>query len=93
MLLYAFIMVYVLLVLIRPQEYPQWPLSGVPVLPLALVAALGVWLLSRNKRFDDCLTALTEAIDIDPECRSMAPGDKDLADAVKRPEFKKLLGR
>ncbi|TWG87990.1 O-antigen ligase [Luteimonas sp. J16] len=52
MLLYAFIMVYVLLVLIRPQEYPQWPLSGVPVLPLALVAALGVWLLSRNKRFD-----------------------------------------
>ena len=45
-------MVYVLLVLIRPQEYPQWPLSGVPVLPLALVAALGVWLLSRNKRFD-----------------------------------------
>lgn len=51
-MLFVLIMVYLLLVLIRPQEYPQWPLAGVPLLPLALVLGLGVWLLSRNKRFD-----------------------------------------
>jgi putative inorganic carbon (HCO3(-)) transporter len=52
MLLYASILLYLLLVLIRPQEYPQWPLTGVPILPLVLMTALGAWLLSRNKRFD-----------------------------------------
>src|SRR5690606_33199323 len=50
--LFVLIMVYLLLVLIGPQEYPQWPLAGVPLLLLALVLGLGVWLLSRNKRFD-----------------------------------------
>src|SRR5690606_11664727 len=52
MALYGFIMLYLMLVLVRPQEYPDWPLAGVPLLPLALVLALTVWLLSRNKRFD-----------------------------------------
>ena len=52
MALFVFIMLYLVLVLIRPQEYPGWPLAGVPLLPLALVLALGVWLLSPRKRFD-----------------------------------------
>lgn len=52
MLLFVFIMLYLMLVLVRPQEYPDWPLAGLPLLPLALVLALLVWLLSRNKRFD-----------------------------------------
>jgi putative inorganic carbon (HCO3(-)) transporter len=52
MLLYVFIVLYLVLVLIRPQEYPDSPLASVPLLPIALVLALGVWLLSRNKRFD-----------------------------------------
>jgi len=47
--------------------------------------------LARNKRFNDCFTALKEAVDLDGKCRSMALSDPDLADAVKRPEFKKLL--
>lgn len=52
MLLFLFIAIYLLLVLIRPQDYPQLAGSGVPMLPLALAAAAGAWLLSRDKRLD-----------------------------------------
>jgi len=52
MVLFLFIVIYLALVLIRPQEYPGWPFPGVPFLPMALAAALLAWLLSRNKRFD-----------------------------------------
>lgn len=52
MLLYLFIALYLILVLIRPQEYPDWPYPGVPFLPIALAGSLAVWLMSRKKRFD-----------------------------------------
>jgi putative inorganic carbon (hco3(-)) transporter len=51
-MLFLFIALYLLLVLIRPQDYPQFADLGVPILPLALLAAAGTWLLSREKRFD-----------------------------------------
>lgn len=52
MLPFLFIVLYLILVLLRPQEYPQWADSGIPLLPIALVAALLSWLVSRDKRFD-----------------------------------------
>lgn len=52
MLLFLFIVVYLVLVLIRPQEYPAWPYPGVPFLPIALACALLAWMLSREKRLD-----------------------------------------
>src|SRR5690606_7642759 len=51
-MLYLFIIIYLVLVLIRPQEYPGWPFPGVPFLPLALACALLAWMFSRDKRFD-----------------------------------------
>ncbi|MGY1521564.1 O-antigen ligase family protein [Luteimonas sp. A482] len=51
-MLYLFIIIYLILVLIRPQEYPGWPFPGVPFLPLALACALLAWMFSREKRFD-----------------------------------------
>lgn len=53
MLPFAFITIYLALVLVRPQEYPQLADSGIPMLPVALVLALLTWLLSRQKRFDE----------------------------------------
>lgn len=50
---FIFIVVYLVLVLVRPQEYPQWAQSGIPFLPIALVTALLAWLPSRHKRFDE----------------------------------------
>ncbi|TDK28504.1 O-antigen polymerase [Luteimonas aestuarii] len=52
MLLFVFITLYLLLVLLRPQDYPQFAGVGIPILPLALMAAAGAWVLSREKRFD-----------------------------------------
>lgn len=53
MLQFLFIALYLVLVLVRPQEYPQMVDSGVPLLPLALVSALLAWLASTRKRFDE----------------------------------------
>ncbi len=50
---FVFISLYLLLVLVRPQEYPQMAGAGIPLLPIALVAALLAWLFSRDKRFDE----------------------------------------
>lgn len=50
MLPYVLIVIYLALVLLRPQDYPGW--SGPPVLTIALVAAFVTWLFSRDKRFD-----------------------------------------
>ena len=47
--MYFFILVYIVLVLIRPQDYPQWADLGIPVQPLALVAAFLCWLPARDK--------------------------------------------
>jgi len=52
MLAFLFIVVYLALVLLRPQEYPQWVDSGIPFLPIALALASLAWLVSRRKRFD-----------------------------------------
>lgn len=52
MLLFLAIMAYLVLVLLRPQDYPQMAGSGIPMLPLALLAAAGAWVFSRAKRFD-----------------------------------------
>lgn len=53
MLPYLCITLYLLLVLVRPQEYPQLAGTGIPMLPVALVLALSSWLFSRHKRFDE----------------------------------------
>src|SRR5699024_9326935 len=54
-LMFAFLCIatYLMLVLVRPQEYPQLADLGIPLLPIALVMALLAWLFSRHKRFDE----------------------------------------
>ncbi len=49
---YFFIVLYLLLVLVRPQEYPALAGSGIPILPAVLGMAALTWLFSRQKRFD-----------------------------------------
>ncbi|MBN8481977.1 MAG: O-antigen ligase family protein [Xanthomonadales bacterium] len=44
-----FIVVYIVLVLIRPQDYPQWAGLGIPFQPIALALAFLFWLPARNK--------------------------------------------
>lgn len=44
------------------------------------------------KSWDKSLAALKEAIDAEPKFRDQAKTDDDLKEALKRPEFKKLLG-
>ena len=53
MLAFLCITAYLLLVLVRPQEYPQMADAGIPLLPIALVSALLAWLFSRSKHFDE----------------------------------------
>jgi len=48
--------------------------------------------LARVGRFEDCLGALTECIAKTPEHKEMAAKDSDFAKAIKRPDFRKLLG-
>ncbi len=46
-------LVYLVLVLIRPQDYPALVDSiGLPLQPIALIVAALLWLLSAHKRFD-----------------------------------------
>ncbi|MEQ1512397.1 MAG: O-antigen ligase family protein [Lysobacteraceae bacterium] len=46
-------MLYLLLVLIRPQDYPAMVDSvGLPLQPIMLITAAGFWLLSPRKNFD-----------------------------------------
>ena len=47
--MYFFILVYIVLVLIRPQDYPQWAGLGIPFQPIALVLAFLFWLPARDK--------------------------------------------
>jgi O-antigen ligase len=49
--MFFFILIYLGLVLIRPQDYPDWADSGIPMLPIALFLAFLFWLPSRNKNF------------------------------------------
>lgn len=52
MLAFALILGYVMLVLVRPQEYPAWAGNAPPVMPVFLALALVAWIASRSKRFD-----------------------------------------
>src|SRR5690606_40723753 len=58
-MMYLLILLYVMLVLLRPQDYPEWieRLSG-PLLPGVLVLAAGFWLLRRGKSFAEPQYAL-----------------------------------
>jgi O-antigen ligase len=49
--MFLFIMLYLVLVLIRPQEYPALASAHLPLLPIALLMALVCWMASRNKSF------------------------------------------
>jgi putative inorganic carbon (HCO3(-)) transporter len=51
--MFVAMMLYLLLVLIRPQDYPAMVDSvGLPLQPIMLIAAAGFWLLSPRKHFD-----------------------------------------
>ncbi|GGK09067.1 O-antigen ligase family protein [Luteimonas terricola] len=45
-----FLLIWLGLVLIRPQEYPALIDVGIPILPLAMLGALGTWVISRERR-------------------------------------------
>jgi len=50
--MFFFMMVFLALVLIRPQEYPQWEGAiPVPLLPIVLLIAALFWLFSQRKSF------------------------------------------
>jgi len=46
----VFLLIYIALVLIRPQDYPGMANLGIPVLPLALLLAFGVWVIERQHK-------------------------------------------
>lgn len=51
--MFAAMLLYLLLVLIRPQDYPALvDYAGLPLQPIVLLVAAGLWLLSTEKRFD-----------------------------------------
>lgn len=52
MVAFVFMVLYLVLVLVRPHEYPQWADAQLPLLPVAMLAALVAWLASPHKRFD-----------------------------------------
>ena len=45
-----FLLTWLGLVLIRPQEYPALVDLGIPILPIAMLGALGTWVISRERR-------------------------------------------
>ena len=49
---FLLILAYLILVLVRPQEYPALVDSGIPLLPIALLGSLVTWVFSRDKRLD-----------------------------------------
>ncbi len=57
-----FLLAWLGLVLIRPQEYPALVDMGVPILPIALLAALGTWAIGRERRPFDQPTYLLFAV-------------------------------
>jgi len=49
--MFLLILLYLMLVLLRPQEYPALEDAHLPLLPVTLVLALCGWLISRTKSF------------------------------------------
>ena len=47
--MFFFILLYLILVLVRPQDYPALVDSGIPMLPIVLMFAFLFWLPSRDK--------------------------------------------
>ncbi|MEZ5461190.1 O-antigen ligase family protein [Dokdonella sp.] len=47
--MFFFILLYLILVLVRPQDYPALADSGIPMLPIVLLIAVLFWLPSRDK--------------------------------------------
>lgn len=47
--MFFFILLYLVLVLVRPQDYPGLVDSGIPMLPIVLLIAFLFWLPSRDK--------------------------------------------
>jgi len=45
-----FLLIWLALVLIRPQDYPAMAEMGVPILPIAMLAALAAWAIGRDRR-------------------------------------------
>ena len=45
-----FLLIWLALVLIRPQDYPAMAEMGVPILPIAMLAALLAWAIGRDRR-------------------------------------------
>src|SRR3546814_15675561 len=45
-----FLLTWLGLVLIRPQEYPALVDLAIPILPIAMLGALGAWVVSRERR-------------------------------------------
>ena len=60
-MLFFLILVYVALVIVRPQEYPGMVDSAASILPITLIAALLAWLASSPKRFAEPQYALIGA--------------------------------
>ncbi len=54
-------LLYVALVIVRPQEYPGMVELALPILPISLVAALLAWMMSPDKRFSEPQYALLGA--------------------------------
>ena len=44
------LLIWLALVLIRPQEWPQYAEMGVPILPITMLASLAVWAIGRDRR-------------------------------------------
>ena len=45
-----FLLIWLGLYLIRPQDYPALADFGIPILPIAMICALGAWVISRERR-------------------------------------------
>jgi len=60
-MLFFLTLLYVALVIVRPQEYPEFVDSVPPILPISFVAALLAWLASSPKRFAEPQYALAGA--------------------------------
>ncbi len=46
-----FILIYIALIIVRPQEYPALVDAGIPFLSVALVMSVLVWLIAGRKTF------------------------------------------
>ena len=48
--MFFFMLLYLVLVLVRPQDYPQWADVGLPLLPVTLALSFLFWLPRSDKQ-------------------------------------------